>query len=286
MSFTSPAQNTNDREHSEEGISCSSAPPCDDIGSAPIDLGGTRHLRFMVDGSISASGYFDGLDIRRARQSLKNIREEFVRFAMPNQEHARREHIELTKNPDPHMIPEEHSVGADPVEELAIIATDTSDTSAAVPGENIPGLILNTREEKLFLQLQVFWRKRNWGTKFELYHQYDGSGTLTLHWWNRLLNWVWSTLAKDHMVHLQQFLFRLRTDATSLPNLSYTKSTGLLRSPLQQALIHHYHKVMRAGNTEDLVRIRQRFHLTNLARSHSAYVQEYRTKGIAPQTAR
>jgi len=43
---------------------------------------------------------------------------------------------------------------------------------------------------------------------------------------------------------------------------------------------------MRAGNTEDLVCIRQRFHLTNLARSHSAYVQEYRTKGIAPQTAR
>jgi len=148
MSFTSPAQHTNDREHSQEGISCSSAGPCDDIGSAQIDLGGTRHFRFMADGSISASGYFDGLDLRQARQSVKNIREEFVRFVTPNQENARSEHIELANNPDPHMIPEEQSVGADPVEELAIIATDTSDTSAAVSGENIPGLISNTREEK------------------------------------------------------------------------------------------------------------------------------------------
>ena len=286
MATASKNTNQNPSETTDIDIPSTANGNCNCADRAAIDQRKLRHLEFMPNGSISASGYFDGLNITQARQSLQNLQAEFKRVTTKEKMDSGRGNIELDETNSGGKCGESEPLGSDTLNECGNGSVPGNIQEDAMLDADESPIILHSREEKQYEDLHIYWSKRNWGTKFELYHQYDGSGKLTLQWWNRLLNWIWKTLSEDHMTHLQQFLFRLRTSATSLPSLSHKKTTGVARSPLQQALIHDYHKVLRAGNTEDLVRVRQRFHLTSLARSHSAYVQEYRTKGMSTQTAR
>jgi len=88
------------------------------------------------------------------------------------------------------------------------------------------------------------------------------------------------------MTGLHDILVRLRTTRTNLLSLMFPRNARLPRSQLQQTLIRDYHKVMYCENTKDIVHITQRFQLMSRYRSHSAYVEEYRSRGMTTQTAR
>ena len=78
----------------------------------------------------------------------------------------------------------------------------------------------------------------------------------------------------------------LRTPTFSPPDLTYQREGGKERSELQQALIRTCYHVMRSEDKQDLARIVQRYYLTRMYSAHSAYVEEYRGKGLALQRAR
>ena len=247
-----------------------------------------RHLLFMYDGSISARGYFDGLELRQAHRSLLHLQQEYQRFI---DEHA--------SNTGDDISPLGISKVATPLGP-EIITNDTTESpcelftrhvspdhvGAGMAEEDEQHHKSRNQEQKRFLELQITWGKRNWRGRFELYNEYDGVTRLTLTEWNRLLTWFWSTLSEEYMTGLHEILVRLRTTRTNLPNLTFVRNSGLPRSQLQQTLIRDYHKVMHSENTKDIVHITQRFHLMNLYRSHSAYLEDYRSRGMTTQTAR
>jgi hypothetical protein len=143
------------------------------------------------------------------------------------------------------------------------------------------------RELNQINQPRVFWGKRQWSSRFDLYQNYDGSVNLQISWWNRLLSWIWSALAPEHMTAMHNVLYRLCTDTSMLPNIHIDPNSGRMQSRLQEKVIQDYHIVLRSCTDQDIGHIVQRFHLADLFQSHSAYVQHFHnTKCLAWQTAR
>jgi len=140
-------------------------------------------------------------------------------------------------------------------------------------------------EQKAYRELEVFWGYRNWGRNLDLFNVYDGQTSLSFHVWNKLLEWLWASLSKEHMNHLLAILIRVGKNEGSIPDITHAQDTGRPRSVLQQALIRSYYRVVRADYTQDVCVIAQRFYLVRMHNSHTAYVEEYRRKGMALQKA-
>ncbi|KAG0125030.1 hypothetical protein HOY82DRAFT_617261 [Tuber indicum] len=225
----------------------------------------THQRRHQRDGSISATGYFDGLDRNQARLSLDRLKEEYVKY-LSNTE------------PDEESDIESEIGTPAAVQQIRHITQDSEDESS--------GTRKTAKEQMQFQQLQVFWSKRNWRTAFEYFQRYDGNTNLGLQNWNRLVNWIWLTLSEEHMSSLQGILERLRTSQSTMGHLGESQLTGRPRSQFQQELIRDYHKVVRSLNNQDISSIMQRFHLADLYRSHGAYVDQFSQSGLVPQTAR
>jgi len=136
-------------------------------------------------------------------------------------------------------------------------------------------------------QLRVFWGKRQWSSRFDMYQKYDGHVNLPLSWWNRLLSWIWSSLAPEHMTAMHNVLYRLRTNRNMVSNIHLERNSGRIRPALQEKVVRDYHIVLRACTDQDVGNIIHRFHLADLFQSHAAYVQHFHdTRRLAWQTAR
>jgi len=225
-----------------------------------------RGFSRLQDGSISATGFFAGLDCDQAHRSFYLLHEEYRRFIS-----------QLGGQPSRHCCTENLEVDQhDPDED-----TDVGNGSP----EPADGQLQEDREQKAYRELDVLWGKRNWGRNFDLFNLYDDQTSLSFHVWNKLLLWVWTSLSEKHMNHLLAILIRVRKNEASIPDITHAQDTGRPRSVLQQALIRSYFRVVRADYTQDVCVIAQRFYLVRMYKSHTDYVEEYRRKGMARQKA-
>ena len=245
-----------------------------------------RHLSLLMDGSISASGFFEGLDREQADRSFKHLHEEYQGFL------ARR-----GEQPSPTCCTQRvttNDVGnsnnnSDQNRSVDEISTDERmEEIDANEGEieETTGIAKEDADQKRYDELEAFWGKRHWRRAFHLFNQYDGTTRLTISVWNQLLSWFWMALTAEHMSNLQGSLSRLRDATSGMANANYVRNVSVERSALQANLIRTYYKVIRSENTQDITHITHRFHLINLYDSHTIYVDEYRGKGMALQVAR
>jgi len=223
-----------------------------------------RGFSILHDGSISATGFFAGLDCDQAHRSFYLLHEEYRRFI-----------TQLGGQPSRHCCT--GNLGVDQLDADSGVEHGSPEPVEVQPPED--------PEQKAYRELEVFWGKRNWGRNFDLFNSYDGQTSRSFQVWNKLLEWLWASLSKEHMNHLLAILIRVWKNETSIPDITDAQDTGRPRSVLQQALIRSYYRVVRADYTQDVCVIAQRFYLVRMCKSHIAYVEEYRRKGMALQTA-
>ncbi|KAG0128156.1 hypothetical protein HOY82DRAFT_541496 [Tuber indicum] len=216
----------------------------------------------LPDGSISPDGYFNGLNLDQAKRSMDLIKEEYNLYIQNSSTQQR------TRTPL----------------HFSYIPIRAKDGTAGSTVYDQPAA--NDKELNSFTQLRESWTERGWTTAFSLCQKYDADSNLPPIAWNKLLTWLWNSMEEGQMAELHAIINRLRYATVSLPDLDYSITAGQKRTPLQQDLIHDYHKVVRSVTIQDVSCVTQRLVLAQLYRSHGAYVTEYRNKGYVLQTAR
>ena len=267
------------------------------LGNEDSDGSGTvirrhRSLTILQDGSISASGYFAGLDRDQAQHSFRLLHEEYGRHIGQHDGSpmgdccwsGQSADVEVDESDarithgDDGGGGDDNDEGADDTDADADADADAhadadadADADPDVDSEKpkiCKAQMQDQREKQMYEELTIFWGKRNWRRIFELYTLYEGPTELKVTWWNRLVSWLWSALSSEHMQSLQATLHMLRTPTFSLPDLTYEREGGKERSELQQALIRTCYRVMRSEDKQDLARIVQRYYLTRMYGAH------------------
>ncbi|PWW77197.1 hypothetical protein C7212DRAFT_343003 [Tuber magnatum] len=256
-----------------------------DLSDPEVGNQGTSNQGWLLclkDGSIAADGYFEGLDCTQARGSLKLVQEEYKRYL---------NNLSDTNCPDHQAIAASmNRVGLPPIASNSMQCA-TSATSAVLPvplsqpvarhGEPEQAAWeqqVDDKDNKEYLEMHVFWGKRNWRRIFDLFQHYKGGPTLTLSAWNRLLQWVWSILGQEHMSEIQGIIQRLRSTGQRVPYHAKCNEDRVLRSLPQRNLICAYHKVIRSQDAQGNRAILQRFAIANLYYTYIAYITEFCAK--------
>jgi hypothetical protein len=176
------------------------------------------------------SGYFNGLDRQQGQRSMQLLEEEYRRF-ISSQDRG----TPGLAGPSLAMV-HAGERGISGRNEAKSPSTTSSDSSNSDEGhESDDGqaddqALQQCRELNQINQLRVFWGKRQWISRFDMYQQYDGPINLQISWWNRLLSWIWSALAPEHMTAMHNVLYRLRTNRSMLPNIHIDQNSGRVRS--------------------------------------------------------
>ncbi|RPA89514.1 hypothetical protein L873DRAFT_1849265 [Choiromyces venosus 120613-1] len=202
----------------------------------------------LDDGSISASGYFEGLDHQQASKSMDLQQQEYQRFLTSLLEEGSHSMV----NPgSPHTSHEqntyENAGGSMSEPRLQVAESEVGEDIANSDRLQVVGVNIST--------------------------------------WHQLVNWLWTTLSEEHMSELQGVLYRLCTNQSMMPAVNNSRYSGIKGSQLHIDLVCKYNKVIRSTSTKDISCVTQRFYLANLFKSHGAYVEEFRKQGIATQTA-
>ncbi|PUU78235.1 hypothetical protein B9Z19DRAFT_1065195 [Tuber borchii] len=192
----------------------------------------------LGDGSMSAHGYFDGLTLNEARQSLFLINEEFKQF--------------LNRSKGPESIHEEEnrvergtSGGSNPPPRIRDEQNNLHRTKILNNESEILDSVINDPHFKQFQKMEEYWSKRNWHRKFLLYNKYEGVLGLGVTLWTRILEWFWLALEKSHMEAMHGMLYRLRTNTkTRNGNLTWNPKTGAPRSQVQQNQLLNFERVL------------------------------------------
>ncbi|KAG0122988.1 hypothetical protein HOY82DRAFT_619707 [Tuber indicum] len=232
-------------------------------------------MLYLDDGSLSAVGYFDGLDVKQATRSLELLQEEYQMYLKTIPTPPARSPVMTTESESREPV-DRGSQDADSVlaDDEALEVRESQSNSGS------------SNDQKRLLEYKAKWGKRNWSDMFHMFQSYKGRTKLSFSVWNRLLEWVWLTLSDKRMCETQGILHRLRTNSRGTPTSVFITSAGLNRSPAQEGLIHSYHKVIRYASTQDTSIIVQRFALAMLYDSHCKYVVQFRTKVHSWQEAR
>ncbi|RPA91809.1 hypothetical protein L873DRAFT_1848079 [Choiromyces venosus 120613-1] len=209
----------------------------------------------LDDGSISASGYFEGRDHQQASKSMDLLQQEYQRFLTSLLEEG---HHSIVNPGSPHTSHEQNMY---------------EDTGGSM---SEPRLQVDESE--------VGEDIANSG-RLQVVGVYDGCSMLNISTWHRLVNWLWTTLSEEHMSELQGILYLLRTNQSMMPTVNNSRHSGIAGSQLHIDLVRKYHKVIRSMSTKDISCLTQCFYLVNLFKSHEAYVEEFHKQGIATQTA-
>ncbi|KAG0122506.1 hypothetical protein HOY82DRAFT_544394 [Tuber indicum] len=265
------------RARKEKSLSTASSSSMADTSNSSSQPRFTNRYRkqYLDDGSLSAVGYFAGLDVQQATRSLELLQAEYQKHLKTIPALPARIPVTLTDSasgePNERRSPDAESVTAN--NEVLQVGEGLSNSSSS-------------KEQKRLLECKVKWGKRNWSDMFHMFQSYKGKTKLSFSVWNRLLEWVWLTLSDKRMCETQGILHRLRTNSRGTPTSVFITSAGVNRSPAQEELIHTYHKVIRYASTQDTSIIVQRFALAMLYDSHCTYVTQFRTKVHSWQEAR
>ena len=135
-----------------------------------------RGFSILDDGSISATGFFAGLDCDQAHRSFYLLHEEYRRFI-----------TQLGGQPSRHCCT--GNLGVDQLDADSDVGHGTPEPVEVQPQED--------PEQKAYRELEVYWGKRNWGRNFVLFNSYDGQTSLSFQVWNKLLEWLWASLRKE-----------------------------------------------------------------------------------------
>jgi len=244
IEVTSSSDDDNDSTHSSVD---------DDESGTRDDSTMLRHLLWMFDGSISARGYFNGLNKRQAHRSLKHLQEEYNRYIREDVVNTPREDEEIFDGMNASIPPcitlVAHDIPASPVRDIGT----NSDHERNSPTISAPPTRRSKRShEQQLIELQVHWGKRHWREKFDLIDEYTGRTEMGPTTWSRHLTWLWSTLSLEYMGQLHGVLYQLRSTTSDLPNITLNRRTGGPRCRLQQTLIRDYHNIIRTEDAQDI----------------------------------
>ncbi|KAG0131792.1 hypothetical protein HOY82DRAFT_539192 [Tuber indicum] len=226
----------------------------------------------LPDGCLSPTGYFNGLDRGQASRSMERLHFEYQKFisslpSEPGQSGGPSQELVYRVGPNP-TVTAGQSIDQESTCRKDGQHVNSRDQGSANNRAPVAEVETNSRTLIQIHRLEAIWGKRQWSTRFDIYSHYEGPINLTI-----------ST--RDSV------LFRLRMNSNAMSNIHYERTTGKVRSRLQENVIRDYYRLHRSCTNHDIGSIVQRFHLANLFHSHSAYVQHFHdSKRLPWQTAR
>ena len=178
-----------------------SSTPCSGDGYLQQNQGNyPRGFSILNDGSISATGFFAGLDCDQAHRSFYRLHEEYRRVI-----------TQLGGQPSRPCCT--GNLGVDQLDADSDVGHGTLEPVLVQPQED--------PEQKAYRELELFWGHRNWGRNLDLFNVYDGQTSLSFHVWNKLLEWLWASLSTEHMNHLLAILLRVRKNEVRIPDITH-----------------------------------------------------------------